>query len=42
MEFAYEKLIVYQKILEFIGSGEDWLREWNRKHAFTARKDYDE
>jgi len=35
MQFAHEKLMVYHKILAFIGSAEDWLREWNRKHAFV-------
>lgn len=36
MQFAHEKLIVYHKILAFIGSTEDWLREWERKHAFVG------
>ena len=35
MQFAHEKLMVYHKILAFIGSAEDWLKEWNRKHAFV-------
>ncbi len=35
MNFAHEKLMVYHKILAFIGFAEDCLREWNRKHAFV-------
>jgi len=35
MQFAHEKLKVYHKTLAFIGSVEDWLREWERKHVFV-------
>jgi four helix bundle protein len=35
MQFAHEKLMVYDKILAFIGFAEDWLGSWDRKHAFV-------
>ena len=35
VRFAHEKLMVYHKILAFIGCAEDWLGAWDRRHAFV-------
>lgn len=35
MPFVHEKLVVYHKVLAFIGSAEQGLQEWPRTHAFV-------